>query len=131
MIQKLQMLQLLKLLRALVTAFLRERFAETSENSSNSSISLVAFESDKPFSNPSIGGGGGRMVPFDAVVAVEKVGFCNIYSIQRDVKMRRARQTDLPPANPYRTPDLYFKGYENRMGYILEEHFVTLWRGWR
>ena len=41
-----------------------------------------------------------------------------------DVKMREG----LPAANPYNTFDLSRCG--ERMGYILEEHFVTLWRGW-
>jgi len=39
-------------------ADLRGRSAEDSQNSSNSSISELAFGSDKPFSNHSIGGGG-------------------------------------------------------------------------
>jgi hypothetical protein len=32
---------------------------------------------------------------------------------------------DLPAVNPY-SPINYFKPLHNRMGYILEEHFVTL-----
>jgi len=53
-----------------------------------------------------------------------------------DVKVQRATQPDLPaqdlpPANPYIVPNSYFKGCENVMGYILEEHFVTLSMRWR
>ena len=47
-----------------------------SQNSSNSSNSESVFGSDKPFSNHSISGGGGIMVPFnavDVVVAVENL----------------------------------------------------------
>ncbi len=31
---------------------------------------------------------------------------------------------------PLHHPHRYDKRFEGRMGYILEEHFVTLWRGW-
>ncbi len=31
---------------------------------------------------------------------------------------------------PMKRPDVYFSGTQNGMGYILEEHFVTVLRLW-
>jgi hypothetical protein len=56
--------------------------------------------------------------------------FVTVTTIGSDVKVRRAEQTDLPLANPYDAPNSYFRRYGDAMGYILVDHFVTLWRGW-
>ena len=53
-----------------------------------------------------------------------------------DVQMRWGTPTPTLPRKRMEgaigdRPDNYFKGYGDAMGYILEEHFVTLSRCWR
>jgi len=60
------------------------------------------------------------------VVAVEKAWFLSHLQRLAVVKVRLVKQ-GRKALRPYENHNRCGE----RMGYILEEHFVTLWRGWR
>ena len=70
-----------------------------------------------------------------AVVAVVTSRFLSHLQHLAVVKVRKPLTPTLPPKHQgkgemqevYR----YDRGFEKEMGYILEEHLVTLWRSWR
>ena len=54
--------------------------------------------------------------------------FCARFASRKMLRCADARGLSAP--NPYNFAHRHHKGCKGQMGYILEEHFVTLWRGW-
>jgi len=72
-------------------------------------------------------GGGGSIVPIVIeMMLLRHVRFCNHYNDWRMLSCGGIR--GFGSAKPVHNPHRYGIRFGNGMGYILEEHFVTLWR---